>query len=252
MPWCLLLSVAAGLGAARFLDGLSTRLGEVSLRPVFAGAACALILVGLPDLAWGIGGRLTPVTYPADYDVVRQVLLQDPRPGDVLVLPWRTYRRFAWNRDTPVLDPAPRYLPRTSVADESLVVSTPHGLVTVTSENPRSAAVAAALPQGTFTSALARSWGIGWDLVEGDQPGVIPALDGTAIPLGSPGSVHELRLIALAGGGSRNPWQSPMWRVVLVGCVDVAAAGLVLWSGWRLVSTFWRRRRATVSMVGQS
>jgi hypothetical protein len=120
-------------------------------------------------------GRLVPVQYPADWPAVRQVLATDRRPGDVLVLPFQPYRRFAWNGDRPQLDPAPRFLPRTTVVDDTLRV----GGVDVAGENPRATGLRAAL---VAHAALGRQ-GIGWVLVEHGTPGAAEpaALDGLEI-----------------------------------------------------------------------
>ena len=68
-------------------------------------AAVLLPLIAVPDLVWGVGGRLQPVEYPADWQRVRDTLAEDAGPGDVLVLPFGAYRAFDWNDDRPQLDP---------------------------------------------------------------------------------------------------------------------------------------------------
>jgi hypothetical protein len=124
--WVLAVAVGAGAGAARL--AAAARAVRV---PVAAVAAGALVLpvIAVPDLAWGVGGRLGPVAYPAEWDRVAAVLAADPAPGDVLALPFGAIRSFGWNAGRPQLDPAPRYLPRPVVVDDTLVVGSVVGSV---------------------------------------------------------------------------------------------------------------------------
>jgi hypothetical protein len=90
---------------------------------------------------------------------VRDILEHDPRPGDVLTAPFGAFRRFGWNGDRTQLDPAPRFLPRATVVDDTLYV----GGRPVAGEDPRAAAVRAGRPPAEL--------GIGWVLVEHGTPG---------------------------------------------------------------------------------
>ena len=85
----------------------------VTLRPRVPAAAtaavcCAAIVATLPDLAWGVGGRVSPVQYPPGWAAAAAVINADPRP--VAVLPVDSMRSFAWAGDAPVLDPLPRWV----------------------------------------------------------------------------------------------------------------------------------------------
>jgi hypothetical protein len=157
--WALLVA----LGAALAVERLSRK----------AIAAAVLPVALLPDLAWGGAGRLEPVQYPRDWTVVRQTLSRDGHPGDVLVLPLSTYRRFGWNDNRTQLDPAPRALPRTSVTDDRLPVD---GVV-VRGEDPRVDRVRSALTAAEPLGPL----GIGWVLVEHGTPG--PRFDTSKLSL---------------------------------------------------------------------
>lgn len=170
--WAAWWALLAAVGSALAVEALVQRLPA---RPAVLAGAVLLPVALLPDLAWGGFGRLVPVQYPADWPVVRQVLATDRSPGDVLVLPFQPYRRFAWNGDRPQLDPAPRFLPRTTVIDDTLRV----GRVDVAGESPRAAGLRAAL---AGHAALGRQ-GIGWVLVEQGTPGPVePAVvDGLEI-----------------------------------------------------------------------
>ncbi|MFI7143637.1 hypothetical protein ACIBO2_01900 [Nonomuraea sp. NPDC050022] len=90
----------------------------------------------LPTLAWGGAGALRAVSYPEGWSQAREVMRRDPEPGDVLVLPFESYRRFPWNGDRAVLDPAQRYFAvpgREVVANDSVRV----GSMVVQAEDKR-------------------------------------------------------------------------------------------------------------------
>ena len=69
---------------------------------------CAALVATLPDLAWGVGGKLSAVQYPPGWAAVAAMINADPRP--VAVLPVDSMRRFEWAGDAPVLDPLPRWV----------------------------------------------------------------------------------------------------------------------------------------------
>jgi hypothetical protein len=171
-PWLLLLASAAALGARRLGRAAAARWHEASLRRTVLVAVLLLPVLTLPDLAWGALGRLAPVDYPSDWSRARQVLAEDPAPGDVVSLPWSTFRRFDWNLGRTVLDPAPRAMPRTVVTDASLVVRRSGDLVVVPGDDPRSARIGAAVAAGHELGPVLRSEGIGWALM---SAGAAPA-----------------------------------------------------------------------------
>jgi hypothetical protein len=195
-PLALLFAVAAPLGVERLLrrtrDPLARSAGSMVL--------VLLPLVVLPDLAWGAWGRLQPVSYPADWQTVRSVLAADPpgpHSGDVVVLPWQTLRQFGWNGDRTVLDPAPRYLDRTTVVADALVV----GSQLVPGEDRRSQAVGDALGEGAAVQTLP-TLGIGWVLLEKGTPGQVPPrlLVGSTLVYSGP-TLSLYRLGDGSGGG---------------------------------------------------
>ena len=122
---------------------------------LLVGAALALLpLAVLPDAAWGLAGELRPVSYPDDYATAR-VALDDAPDGDVLALPFTSYRAPAWNHGRKVLDPLPRYLQRDYLVNDQLVVD---GRV-IAGEDPRVPQALAALGQdepGARAQALQR------------------------------------------------------------------------------------------------
>lgn len=133
----------------------------------FALAAVVLLVVApLPDLAWGVGGRLSTVQYPDDWARVAQLVPADA--GDVALWPPGTVRQYPFT-DSPSLDPAARMLRAPVVESGELVVDG----ATVDEATPRAQQVTEALRTGGDPTTLARL-GVGWVLVEN--------LSGTAQP----------------------------------------------------------------------
>jgi hypothetical protein len=188
-PWLILLALSAALGARRAGRAAALRWHDAGLRRTVLAAVMLLPVLTLPDLAWGALGRLNPVEYPSDWQRARQVLAEDPAPGDVVSLPWSTFRRFEWNVGRTVLDPAPRAMPRTVVTDTSLVVRRGDALVVVPGDDPRSARIGEAVAAGADLAPVLRREGIGWALVtKGAGPAAVPAgavrvLDGADLDL---------------------------------------------------------------------
>ena len=233
-PLALLLAAAAGLGVGR----LAARVTDRATRGACLVAAALIPVALLPDLAWGVAGRLTPAVYPPAWAQVREFLMADERPGDVLVLPWSTFRDFDWNAGRTVLDPAPRWLPRSSVVDDQLAVSTPEGLVRLSGEDPRAAAVNAALDAGVPLVAVLPPLGVGWVLVEeGQRPAVDPRLlEGLApVDVGM-----GLRLYAVPGEAARLP--APAGAVLVI-AIDAAVVCLLAGVAVGTAVSAIRRRR---------
>jgi hypothetical protein len=125
-PLALLVAVGLGLLAA-----------EAVTRARAAWVVGVLVPVAvLPTLAWGAFGALEAVPYPRSWYAAREVIRQDGAAGDVLVLPFESYRRFAWNGGRAVLDPAQRFFAgpgRRVVSNDTVRV----GELVVGSEDPR-------------------------------------------------------------------------------------------------------------------
>ncbi|MGC0365841.1 hypothetical protein ABH922_003825 [Rhodococcus sp. 27YEA15] len=128
------------------------------------GAQAAAVLVVLPDLAWGVGGALTPVHYPSSWTTVAQEVRGET--GDVAVLPAGMFRTFDYSGDAPVLDPAPRLLPLDVLQTGQLVVAGG----SVGGEGTRAGQVEDVLLTGRGPDALAEL-GVGWVLLEHRTPG---------------------------------------------------------------------------------
>ncbi|MGN6246403.1 MAG: hypothetical protein ACTHQ3_22360 [Motilibacteraceae bacterium] len=174
------LALAAPFVCVAWALGLEHLAQRLATRPALAAlAALGLLLpvLALPGLAWGAHDRLRPVAYPRDWERVRAALESPDRPGDVVVLPWAAFRRFTWNGGRTALDPAPRWLPRTTVVADYL----PVGERTVRGEDPRAQEVGALLAGDETLAPHLAAHGVGWVLVEHRTPGppVPPhALDG--------------------------------------------------------------------------
>ncbi|GIJ58376.1 hypothetical protein Vau01_058920 [Virgisporangium aurantiacum] len=189
--WVAWWALPAALGCAMAVDAIPP-IGPRARTAALIGAALLPVAL-LPGLAWGVGGRLEPVRYPRDWSAVRAELDRDPRPGDVLVLPFQPFRQFDWNDRRTQLDPAPRFLNRSTVVDDTLVV----GDRALQGEDRRAAEVGAAIGDPDRLARL----GIGWVLVEYGTPGAVgpselarltPVLDGRWLALYRvPGSVAE-------------------------------------------------------------
>ncbi|MFD4443461.1 hypothetical protein ACFWPK_27160 [Nocardia sp. NPDC058519] len=138
-----------------------------------ATATLFILLITLPlaDLAWGVGGAMRPVHYPAGW---QQVVDHIDAPGDVAVLPAGMFRRFPYSGTAPVLDPAPRILPNDVLQTGELRV---RGYA-VTGEGNRARTVEEALLRGAPATDLA-ALGVGWILIERTTPGPLGTSENT-------------------------------------------------------------------------
>ena len=168
------------------------------LPAVAAAAVCSLALIAtLPDLAWGVGGKVVAVQYPPGWATAAATINDDPRP--VAVRPPGSMRIFSWAGDAPVLDPLPRWVTADVLTTGDLTIS---GRV-VPGEGGRAREVERLLATGADRDALARA-GVGWLVTEtageltvtrigGDHP----AAPHRALML----VMHGLWLTVLAVGG---------------------------------------------------
>jgi hypothetical protein len=215
--------VAAGV------EALVGRAPSVAPRVVLAGA-CALFPVALmADAAWGLGGALVPARFPAGYAAARQALAG--ASGDVLVLPFSSYRAPAWNDGHKVLDPLGRYLSPNYVVNDELVV----GDTEVAGEDPRVPQVEAALalPDPDERATALGRLGIGYVARDLDAPGsgdpVLDPVVAGATLAGDPGiqvvqlaaDVH-LRTSAVAARTDMSLAWAGFAGVLLVGLVRLA------------------------------
>nr|WP_225726273.1 MULTISPECIES: hypothetical protein [unclassified Nocardia] len=151
----------------------------------------ALLILPMPDLAWGVRGAIEPVRYPADW---AQVAGKLDGPGDIAVLPGGMFRKFPYTGTAPVLDPAPRMLPKDVLQTGELPVRD-H---TVAGEGARARAVESLLLHGGSAQELA-ALGVGWVLVEQHTPGPLGDSKNTVAQLNSVYSGHNLTLYQVPG-----------------------------------------------------
>ncbi|MFI0484980.1 hypothetical protein [Actinomadura sp. 9N215] len=153
----LAVVIAVGLGTA------ADRAAEARWPGAAAGAMAAPVLL-LPTLAWGAAGDLRAVRYPDDWARARRIIHADPVAGDVLLLPWASYRSYPWNHGRRVLDPLPRYLHRRVVVNDAVTV----GGTTVAAEDPKAVRLAPAAGTGTPAATVLRDEGIRYVVVDAE------------------------------------------------------------------------------------
>ncbi|WP_460720948.1 hypothetical protein [Nocardia heshunensis] len=151
----------------------------------------ALLLIALPDLAWGVGGALRPVHYPEGW---QRVAAATDGPGDIAVLPGGIFRKFGYSGSAPVLDPAPRMMRRDALQTGELPV---RGGV-VAGESKQARRVEKLLLRGASPRELALQ-GVGWVLVEGGTPGPLGDSKNTLAQLDPVYSDADLQLYRVPG-----------------------------------------------------
>jgi hypothetical protein len=154
---------------------------------------CAALLATLPDLAWGVGGKVSAVHYPAGWARASALINADPRP--VAVLPVDSMRRFAWAGDAPVLDPLPRWVRADVLMTGDLTI----GGRTVPGEGGRARDVQQLLLAGADRDRLVAA-GVGWVVVENIWN---TGWSAPALPL--PVAYHDDDLTVYRVGGDHPP-----------------------------------------------
>ncbi|QLL09950.1 hypothetical protein H0P51_02715 [Mycobacterium vicinigordonae] len=163
------------------------------LRPAVASSLCCVALVlALPDLAFGVWGKVAPVHYPPGWAAVADRINSDP--GPVAVLPTGTMRRFSWSGAAPVLDPLPRWVRADVLSTGDLVISG----ITVPGEGAHARAVQQSLLAGPEPSVLA-SEGVRWLVVESGTPGDMGAAGRTVSGLTPVYRDAEMTLYRIGG-----------------------------------------------------
>jgi hypothetical protein len=143
----------------------------------------------LPGLAWGAAGRLRPAAYPAGWLAAARALDAEAAPGSVLLLPWDTYRTWAWNHGETMLDPWTQLLSRPLVWNDGTRV----GNLALAPDDPRARALAGAIGgSGPLTSAL-RAAGVRFVLDDAGGPQAGARLPGSVVVIHEPGlTVYQL------------------------------------------------------------
>jgi hypothetical protein len=194
---------------------------------VTALICCAALLFTLPDLAWGVWGKVEPVHYPPGWAAVAAAI--NDHPGTVAVLPTGSMRRFSWSGPAPVLDPLPRWVRADVLTTGDLTVSG----VTVPGEGTRARGVQRLLLAGADPDAVARA-GVGWLVVERGTPGEIGSAARTFARLPAVYRGPDLALYRVGGDSAGAP-AGRRWTVLIahfvwlamlaVGAIGTAVAG---------------------------
>ncbi|MBU2073058.1 MAG: hypothetical protein KJ938_01355 [Actinobacteria bacterium] len=194
--------------------------------PLAARVSLAVVVVVwpvtvLPDGAWGAGGRLGAVDYPAAYAAARSAL--GDAPGDVLVLPLSSYRQPEWNDGRKVLDPLGRVLVPVPVASDELVVDD----VVIAGEDPRVRRVRAALESPTPQARAAALGALGVGAVATDLTAPGPAPDIAGALVHDDDALRVVRLAVVDESVPPRPWylaMGPAWTLHL-GVLLVSVVG---------------------------
>ncbi len=203
-------------------------------RPALTAAVCCLALIAvLPDLAWGVGGRMTAVRYPPGWGRVAAAVNADP--ATVAVLPAETMRRFAWAGPAPVLDPLARWLRAEVPGTGDLRI----GGHTVPGEGAGARVRDRLLLDGATPADLTRA-GVGWVVVEKGTPGGLGAAPRTLAALPALYSDTDIALYRVGGtsAGATRP------RRAAVSAAHLVWAAMVLGGGVLLAALSVRRGRA--------
>jgi hypothetical protein len=200
--WVAWWALPLALGVAKAVERVN--------RKAIVAAAVVIPLVAMPDFAFAAWGRLHTAQYPADWYAVRDILATDSRKGDVVTQPFGAFRQFGWNRDRTQLDPAPRFLPRPTVIDDTLYVNGRP----LEGEDPRAKAIRDGEPLNEL--------GIGWVLVERGTPGQTTTDGLEPVYRG-----QWLDLYRVVGPVADPPDGPPATPIILA---FVAAGGMILFS----------------------
>jgi len=196
------------------------------MNPGISAVLCAAaVIAALPDLAWGVGGKIVPIHYPQGWTAVAARINADPR--DVAVLPPETMRRFDWAGPAPVLDPLPRWVRADVLSTGDLVISGR----TVAGEGNRAREVQRLLSSGADAEALAAA-GVGW---------VVTETGSTATSLGQltvDYSDANLTLYRVGGADSG----APRWKRNMVIAAHLIWAGMLVIGAAILTGMACRRR----------
>jgi hypothetical protein len=231
--YALALAPAAALGAARLGELVVDRTARLVPAAAVTTAMALVPVMALPDLAWGVWGRLSPVEYPVSWAHARDVLRQSDASGALVVLPYQPFRAFPWNDNRTALDPLPRFVGVETVRPDALTVAGRR----LSGEDPRAAAVEQALASTDPVPGLLAS-GVGWIAVQHDTPGTV-----------STDLVDRLTPVLVTGVLDlyRVPGKPAEWTqrppVVPVIAADVGVALLVLALGVRVVVRIGRDER---------
>jgi hypothetical protein len=215
--WVALAVPGYTVAAAGAVVSVTGRLPAVKPALV-AFACCVAVIAVLPDLAWGVWGKVSSVRYPPGWAAVAAHVNADPRP--VAVLPADSMRQFSWSGPAPVLDPLPRWLRADVLTTGDLTISGD----TVPGEGSHARAVQEMLLEGADAHELVEA-GVGWVVLEGSSAGEIGSAAITLAPLPVLYQDSELTLYRVGGDA---PGASSGQRAAVLAAHGVWLALLVL------------------------
>lgn len=192
---------------------------------------CLVLLLALPDLGWGVFGKVAPVRYPPGWTAVAAAI--DAHPGAVAVLPAGTMRLFSWSGPTPVLDPLPRWIRADVLTTGDLVISG----ATIAGEGAHARAVQELLMSGPDPSALAAA-GVSWLVVESDSAGDMGAAGRTLGALAPVYRDHDIALYRVGGQSTG----VPAGRRTATTIAHLVWLAMLIGGGAGAVIGAWRRR----------
>jgi hypothetical protein len=187
----LALAGAAGFGV---VVARAMKPGDEKARLDRSGVALAVLalvapVLLLPGLAWGAAGRLRPAWYPAGWLAAARTIDASPARGAVLLLPWESYRRPAWNHGEAVFDPWSKLLSRPVIWNDGTRV----GKVGLAPDDPRARRLDAAIRGGGPLTAALGAAGVRFVVNDVDGPGPGARLPGAVVLVAQPGlTVYRL------------------------------------------------------------
>jgi hypothetical protein len=161
----------------------------LDLAGMVIGAIAVVAAVALlPGLAWGAGGRLRPVWYPASWLAAAREIDAGSSGDSVLLLPWATYRTPPWNHGEVMLDPWPRLLSRPVIWNDGTQV----GNLSLQPDDPRARALDGVIEGNGPLTAVLRAAGVRFVVDDSDE-GFGQRLPGAVLMVSQPGlTVYRL------------------------------------------------------------
>ncbi|WP_235678057.1 hypothetical protein [Mycolicibacterium sarraceniae] len=203
------------------------------LRPAIAALVCVVAVIAvLPDLAFGVWGKVTSVRYPPGWVAVAGIV--NAAPAEVAVLPADSMRQFAWSGPAPVLDPLPRFVRAEVLATGDLTISGQ----SVPGEGSHARSVQRMLLAGGRPEELADA-GVGWVVVETGSPGTLGDVQRTLRGLPVAYRDGDLTLYRVGGANS----SAPQGKRILSGSAHLVWLVLLLIAGTATAVAAVRDRR---------
>ncbi|MCV7175656.1 hypothetical protein H7H98_07845 [Mycolicibacterium sphagni] len=207
------------------------------LRPSLTALVCVVAVIAvLPDLAFGVWGKVTSVRYPPGWSAVAAIV--NAAPADVAVLPADSMRQFPWSGPAPVLDPLPRFVRAEVLATGDLTISGQ----SVPGEGSHAREVQRVLLAGGSPAALSDA-GVGWVVVETGSAGAIGDAQRTLERLPVVYRDGDLSLYRVGGSSS----VAPQGKRIAVIVAHLGWLALLLVSGAALAVAAVRDRRQSPS-----